>query len=47
MQGKSCFSFRSPDAALFQELSALTKAGLARMKAEELALPKVVLSVPR
>jgi hypothetical protein len=36
MQGKSCFSFRAPDAALFRELSALTKAGLARMKAEKL-----------
>lgn len=36
MQGKSCFSFRAPDAELFRELSALTKAGLARMKAEGL-----------
>lgn len=36
MQGKSCFSFRAPDAELFRELAALTKAGLARMKAEEL-----------
>ena len=36
MQGKSCFNFRAPDAALFQELAALTMAGLARMKAEKL-----------
>lgn len=36
MQGKSCFNFRAPDAALFRELSALTKTGLARMKAEKL-----------
>ena len=36
MQGKSCFNFRAPDAALFRELRALTKAGLARMKAEKL-----------
>lgn len=36
MQGKSCFSFRAPDAELFRELAALTKAGLARMKAEML-----------
>ncbi|MBK9088281.1 MAG: hypothetical protein IPL90_04220 [Holophagales bacterium] len=36
MQGKSCFNFRAPDTVLFQELEALTKAGLARMKAEKL-----------
>ena len=36
MQGKSCFNFRAPEAALFRELAALTKAGLARMKAEKL-----------
>jgi hypothetical protein len=36
MQGKSCFNFRAPDAALFGELAALTKAGLARMRAEAL-----------
>ena len=36
MQGKSCFNFRAPDAALFRELSALAKAGLERMKAEKL-----------
>jgi hypothetical protein len=36
MQGKACFNFRAPDAALFSELSALTKAGLARMKEEKL-----------
>lgn len=34
MQGKSCFSFRAPDAALFAELAALAASGLARMKAE-------------
>lgn len=27
MQGKSCFNFKSPDPALFAELSALTAAG--------------------
>lgn len=27
MQGKSCFNFKSPDPALFEELSALTAAG--------------------
>ena len=27
MQGKSCFNFRKPDAALFAELTALTRAG--------------------
>lgn len=27
MQGKSCFNFTSPDAGLFAELAALTKAG--------------------
>jgi hypothetical protein len=36
MQGKSCFNFRAPDPALFRELAALAKAGLARMKADEL-----------
>jgi hypothetical protein len=36
MQGKSCFNFRAPDAALFRELESLTTAGLARMKAEKL-----------
>ena len=36
MQGKSCFNFRAPDEALFRELAALTQAGLARMKAENL-----------
>ncbi|MHB8797323.1 MAG: hypothetical protein ACYDBY_02555 [Thermoanaerobaculia bacterium] len=34
MQGKSCFSFRAPDPALFVELAALVATGLARMKAE-------------
>ena len=27
MQGKSCFNFKQPDAALFKELAALTKQG--------------------
>lgn len=36
MQGKSCFNFRAPDAALFAELAELTRAGLARMKSEKL-----------
>ena len=36
MQGKSCFNFRAPDAALFRELAGLAEAGLARMKAEGL-----------
>lgn len=36
MQGKSCFNFRAPDETLYRELAALTKAGLARMKAEKL-----------
>jgi hypothetical protein len=36
MQGKSCFSFRAPDAALFRELAALTKAGIERMRSESL-----------
>ena len=36
MQGKSCFNFRAPDEALFRELAALTKTGLARMKKEKL-----------
>jgi len=36
MQGKSCFNFRAPDTELFRELAALTKAGLARMRAEKL-----------
>ncbi len=27
MQGKSCFNFSSPDASLFNELAAVTKAG--------------------
>ncbi len=36
MQGKSCFNFRAPEAVLFGELAALTKAGLARMKDEGL-----------
>lgn len=27
MQGKSCFNFKTPDPALFEELAALTRAG--------------------
>lgn len=34
MQGKSCFSFRAPDDALFREIEALAKAGLERLRAE-------------
>jgi hypothetical protein len=34
MQGKSCFNFREPDAALFAELSALTAAGLEKYRAK-------------
>jgi hypothetical protein len=29
MQGKSCFNFKAPDAALFDELEALTREGAA------------------
>lgn len=32
MQGKSCFNFKSPDASLFKELSALTDAGFKDFK---------------
>ena len=32
MQGKACFNFKEPDAALFRELAALTKAGYERWK---------------
>ena len=34
MQGKSCFNFRAPDAALFAELSELTNAGLEEYRAK-------------
>lgn len=34
MQGKSCFNFRRPDAALFAELGRLIDAGAARFAAE-------------
>ncbi len=33
MQGKSCFNFTAVDAALFRELSKLTRAGLAEFRA--------------
>jgi hypothetical protein len=36
MQGKSCFNFRAPDQALFQELGELTKAGLEKYRAKNL-----------
>ncbi len=36
MQGKACFNFRVPDAALFAELAALTAKGLAKMEAGKL-----------
>lgn len=32
MQGKACFNFKQPDAALFKELAALTKTGFATFK---------------
>jgi hypothetical protein len=32
MQGKSCFNFAKPDAALFEELAALAQKGFARYK---------------
>ncbi len=32
MQGKSCFNFKKPDAALFAELAALTDAGYKRFQ---------------
>lgn len=34
MQGKTCFNFRRPDAALFMELDAVTKASLDAMQRE-------------
>lgn len=36
MQGKACFNFRAPDAALFAELAELTEKGLGRFKAGKL-----------
>ncbi len=33
-QGRSCFNFRTPDGALFAELSDLTKAGLEKNRAK-------------
>ncbi len=33
-QGKACFNFRAPDAALFAELSELTKAGIEKYRAK-------------
>jgi hypothetical protein len=35
MQGKSCFNFRSVDPQLFKELSAITKAGVAKFKQKD------------
>ena len=32
MQGKSCFNFRQPEPALFEELTALTRAGFERYR---------------
>jgi hypothetical protein len=34
MQGKSCFNFKASEPALFKEIAALTKAGLASYKAQ-------------
>jgi hypothetical protein len=34
MQGKSCFNFKAVDAALFEELDALTRKSFQRFKAE-------------
>lgn len=34
MQGKSCFNFKASEPALFKELAALTKSGLASYKAQ-------------
>jgi hypothetical protein len=34
MQGKTCFNFAAPDAALFAELSDLTRAGLEKYRAK-------------
>ena len=39
MQGKSCFNFRAPDQALFDELAELTRRGFERYESEGL-LPK-------
>jgi hypothetical protein len=36
MQGKSCFNFRRPEAALFEELADLTRRGFERYEAEGL-----------
>ena len=35
MQGKSCFNFKSVDAALFKELAAVTKAGAQRFASKD------------
>ncbi len=35
MQGKACFNFTAPDAALFHELAELTEAGLERFSSPE------------
>lgn len=34
MQGKSCFNFKTPDAALFEELGGHVKSGFEKYKAE-------------
>jgi hypothetical protein len=36
MQGKACFNFKRVDAALFEELAALTQAGFERFQSPEL-----------
>jgi hypothetical protein len=36
MQGKSCFNFRRPEAALFEELADLTRRGFERFEADGL-----------
>ena len=40
MQGKSCFNFRAPDAALFAELSELNQRRARRISGQELAMSK-------
>lgn len=36
MQGKACFNFKTMDAALFEEMAALTQAGFERLQSEDL-----------
>jgi hypothetical protein len=38
MQGKSCFNFTKPDAALFKEVATLTEASYKRYRAQKLIL---------